>query len=588
MKEWLESARRAAADAVKHHGKFALAIAAPLLVVFGPALYRHMVNSANPLRFNEDVRQQIFPFFSSYDSELFQNDYLADYYRACIPIGYKALYGLGGYIVDPSTISKVLFYVLVVVVAAALAAAARPLAGYAGALFASALVFSNPLFYDRMVGGLPRSFGYPLAALAAALLVHGRVRALAVLVCVGAAFYPAGAMPAGIALALLLFVLPAEDRGEARDWSFARRARTVAFAGVMSALILLPTVIASRSYGHTLHGAADMAAYPEMGPGGRYVEFDRAPFWSFPEDATRYTRLLFVPLGKPFAGAMAKWATSKNPILRDTHGQILEELLVALLVAGCLVLAVKRSEARRLFLVVAAAWTGHLVARHLAPFLYLPQRYAVYPVPVLVTVLLPACAIALTSGLASTNPRKETLRKVLAVLVVAVAVFLPFQGFSDGNKGLSNAPKEAALLEFLGTLPKDSMIAGWPVDLDGVPYVSRRKVLLTFETHQAFHKNFADEMRRRMRRIIEAYYAVDLAPIVRLRDELKVTHFVVRRAYLTSAAKYFKPFTEWSTKAFAQGATRGFELQRQIAAAQVYSDSRFVVLDLKRLRSGAP
>jgi hypothetical protein len=584
MKPSLEALRQATISGLGRHAKFALAVAAPLLVVFGRALYQHVRNSADPMRFNQDVRQQIYPFFASYDSPQFANDYIAEYYRDCIPLGFRALYGLGGYLVDPSTIAKIVPYVLLAIVIGAVAAAARSFAGYAGALFAGSLVLANNAFFDRIVGGLPRSFGYPLAACAVALLVHGKVRALGVLVCIGAAFYPAGAMPGGIALALLLFVLPARDRGEAADWSLARRTRTLLAVGGLSALILLPTVIASRSYGRILKGQ-DVTAYPEMGPGGRYVDFDRMPFLSFPDDAVRAAKYMFGAAGQPFVPAAAAWTKSKDNTFRDNGGQFLMEVITALLAAGCLVLVIDRSDARRLLIFVAAAWSGHVIARLIAPNFYLPQRYAVYPVPVLLTVLLPACAVALASGVKLASERRAVWVRSLAVAAVALFVLIPFGGFGDGIKGLDLEvrAKDKPLYAFLARLPQDSLIAGWPEDLNNVPYVSRRRPLITFEVHQAFHQDFTDEMRRRMRMTIDAYYAADAAPLVRLRDELKVTHFVVRREHLLKPARYFKPFGEWSEKAFKKTASQGFELARRITAGPVYADATYVVLDLKKL-----
>jgi hypothetical protein len=585
MKLSMETLRQAVLTGLRRHAKFALAVAAPLLVVFGRALYQHVQSSADPMRFNQDVRQQIYPFFASYDSPQFANDYIAEYYRDCIPLGFRALYGLGGYLVDPSTIAKIVPYVLLVIVIAAVAAAARSFAGYAGALFAGSLILSNNAFFDRIVGGLPRSFGYPLAACAVALLVHGRVRALGALVCIGAAFYPAGAMPGGIALALLLFVLPARDRGEAADWSFARRARTLLVVGALSALILLPTVLASRSYGRILKGP-DITAYPEMGPGGRYADFDRMPFLSFPDDAVRAAKYMFGPAGQPFSTAAFGWTRAKGDTMRDTGGQLLLELITALLAAGCFVMVVDRSDARRLLMFIVAAWSGHLIARFVAPNFYLPQRYAVYPVPILLTVLLPACAVALASGVKLASERQAAVGRSVAVAAMALLVLVPFGGFGDGSKGLDLVvrDRDKPLYAFLAKLPKESLIGGWPEDLNNVPYVSRRRPVITYEVHQAFHKDFTDEMRRRMRLTIDALYAPDLGPIVRLRDELKVTHLVVRRDHLVRPARYFKPFTEWSEKAFKKSVARGFELARQITAGHVYADATYVVLDLKKLK----
>src|SRR5262249_31441857 len=156
---------------------------------------------------------------------------------------------------DPATLSKVVPYVLLLVVLVGVAVAARRLAGFVGAFVATSLVLATDLFLGRMVGGLPRAFAFPLLAVTAAALVLGRVRALAVVIGVGAAFYPVAAVPAGLALVLVLFVLPARDRGEAAEWTFGRRMKLVAGAALFSALLFVPTMVGSHGYGRTLRPA---------------------------------------------------------------------------------------------------------------------------------------------------------------------------------------------------------------------------------------------------------------------------------------------------------------------------------------------
>jgi hypothetical protein len=133
-------------------------------------------------------------------------------------------------------------------------------------------------------------------------------------------------------------------------------------------------------------------------------------------------------------------------------------------------------------------------------------------------------------------------------------------------------------------LPKDVLIAGWPTDLDNVPYVSRRQAFVTQELNGAFQKGYADEMRRRMHALIEAYFATDPSALERLRDDFGVTHLIFSKTSLRrSRQNISKPFSEWIQKAFSDGKSKGFEIPRQIDAAKVFSDGPLIVLDLRRL-----
>ncbi len=566
---------------LSRHGAFVLALVVLLGLGFGASLRQHVARSAEPLVFNDDARQQIFPFFPYHEAGLFPDDYAAAYYRACLPLGYRALYTIGALFADPATISKVVPYVLLAVVVVSVAIAARRLAGFFGALLATSLVLSSDLFLGRMAGGLPRAFAFPLLAAAAAALVCGRARILAAIVCVGAAFYPAGAMPAGIALALVLFVLPRRHRGDAVSWHFGRRARVVLGAGVVSALILMPTLLAARGYGTTLR-PADVTMYPEIGPGGRYGPGDRAPFASFPDSAVEQVRAVLKPAGQAWAPTVQEWAKRGGGRGAASNGDTVLAILGGVLLLGGLLLAVRDPGGRRLLALGAAAWLGHLVARPVAPYFYLPQRYAAYPVPILFVVLLPAAAAAI--GGVFSRRRAASVPAVIAVVALAAVVVLPFGGRGSATSGLGiDAQPQRRLFDFLHTLPKDALIAGWPSDLDSVPYVSRRQAFVTYELHQAFHQGYADEMRRRMRALVDAYFASDPAPLLRLRDEFKVTHLVFQQSRLSRPPSYFKPFDTWTRKAFGPGAAKGFELPRRVNEAKVFADGPYIVLDLRKL-----
>ena len=143
---------------------------------------------------------------------------------------------------------------------------------------------------------------------------------------------------------------------------------------------------------------------------------------------------------------------------------------------------------------------------------------------------------------------------------------------------------------FIATLPADSIVAGWPGPteaIDNVPYVSARTAFLTFENHETYHRGYADLMRKRMRVLIDAYYATEVGPLIRLRDEFGVTHLIVNPNHMKDEpAVYMRPFGAWAGEAFARGRKKGFEVLRQLEPAGVYDDGNHWVLDLSALRSG--
>src|SRR6185503_8910003 len=139
-------------------------------------------------------------------------------------------------------------------------------------------------------------------------------------------------------------------------------------------------------------------------------------------------------------------------------------------------------------------------------------------------------------------------------------------------------------------LPPGALLAGWPAlvgtgaVVENVPYLTARRALLTAETHVVFHEAYALEMRRRMRALIDAYFATDAAPLHALRARFHVTHLVIDRGHYAVAPTYFRPFDAWIAQAFAAGRAAGFEAPRRITEAGVLDDGTRVVLDLSRLR----
>jgi hypothetical protein len=569
---------------IVRNGAFAAALVVPLALAYGAALGAHMKRSSNPFIFNDDVQQQIFPFFRFHEAGLFPHDYFGLYYLACfLPPGYSVFYRLAATVGDPACISKVLPYFLLALTVVAVALAARRLAGYMGALLAAALVLSQAIFLEHMAGGLPRAFAFPAVALAATALVYGRPLLLAGIVCASAGFYPVAAMLGAIALMLWLFVLPPSDRGEVAEWTLGRRVQLVIVTASISALILLPMVVGARAYGRML-GPRDVASYPELGTGGRYTEERMVLlFETFPDTVVQVAREFFKPVGKPWSQNVRDWANNSDGTGANSNGDvILKVVAVALLVGGVLV-AARSSAGRRLWLLGAAVWLGYHAARSLAPYFFLPDRYVVYSVPILLVLFIPAAGAAIGAELSG---RLAALGGPIGVMVMAGMVLLPFGGRGSTDAGLNvNAESHRRLYDFLGGLPKDVLIAGWPTDVDNVPYLSRRQAFVSFELHQTLHQGYADEMRRRMRVLIDAYFATDQRALLRLRDEFGVTHLIFQQSRLEEPPTYFRPFSVWARKAFNEGVGSGFEIPRQIDAAMVFSDGPLVVLDLRRLNT---
>ncbi len=241
---------------------------------------------------------------------------------------------------------------------------------------------------------------------------------------------------------------------------------------------------------------------------------------------------------------------------------------------------------RRLAAMTGAAAVAYGLSRAATPILFVPERHVAYAVPVLALLWVAAAASEfpwLPLGGAEDGADRKRWGGWVALGVLAAGVF-----------GLGGVPKPtlgtvalqgAGLYEYLGTLPEDSFVAGWPNWMSPVPYASGRPVLVSHETHLPYHKGYAEEMRERMRRLTAAYFATNAAPLAELRERYGVTHLVVDGEHFEGRRPvYFKPFDAETMAAMEAGKSVGYEAARQRGRAATYDDGSRFVLDLRRVR----
>jgi hypothetical protein len=272
--------------------------------------------------------------------------------------------------------------------------------------------------------------------------------------------------------------------------------------------------------------------------------------------------------------------------------------LPALPVGALLWLAWRRPAGRRLLALGAGALVAHAAARLLAPHLFLPDRYVTYSVPVLVALALPAAARAAgtLAARAFTGARPAAGRGagdqergiargawVGAALGAGLLALAGGRVSADAGWGVHVSPSDG-IYRAVAALPVDAVVAGWPAGpIDSIPYLARRRVLLAFETHQAFHRAYAEEMRRRAGALFAAYFAATWAPVLRLRDEFGVTHLLLDRRHLSGPAPpgYFAPFDAWIAADWARGRREGFVLARAPRDAIRFTEGTLTLLDLR-------
>jgi hypothetical protein len=356
-----------------------------------------------------------------------------------------------------------------------------------------------------------------------------------------------------------------------------------ATAVVMIALQLAPA-LASRSWGD-LVGPDRFAEYPEAGRRGRYGSALARPWPEFLVSVPDAAERALEARGAPFVPSARVWLDRPSPDGTPRRSTWVAGLL-AFTLLGWLGLSARDAGARRLLALPLALVLAHEAARLLDPAFYLPIRYVGYAIPTLVWVLVPAAAAGWVALLPD-GARRARLRTV-AVLVAGAAVVAALGGEVKSGAGVErDARRFEALLEAVGDTPRDALIAGWPNGpIQDVPLAARRVAFITWESHQAFHTGYLDAMRVRMRALIDAYFAADPEPLVRLRDAHGVTHLIVEPRHLDEHPPgYFSPFHTDIREARSRARGRSW-LLRRIEAGRGKSYGRYVLLPLADIEDG--
>ncbi|MBZ0110994.1 MAG: hypothetical protein K8J08_00900 [Thermoanaerobaculia bacterium] len=546
-----------------------LLVLGSLGMAFGPALGRSLQHAANPLHINDDARQQVWPFLRDFCPGYLVEDYTTDYYLAWFPLGARAAYHTVARAIDPRIFTKVIPYLVFLVVAGFAGRSAYHLGGIGATWGSWAILLSGSALFDRLIGGLPRGFGPMVASMTIYGLVAGRPGVLVAAGLIGAALYPPSAVAAGISLACYLLLLPKSLRGRSAEWSLRRRLTWVAVAGLTMVALVAPVALRTSEFGRFL-SLGDAVEYPEAGPGGRYVVSDRADY----------------PLGSALRDVLTRsiegdpdeaWFTGASERFADAGPFVLGALILLTLIAALAVPDARRA-VLRVAMLVPISLGGYLVAAWLTPFLYLPQRHLVYVLPVFCAVIIPGGAALAVSRLAG-----RPYRWLGAVAVTCLLVGL-WGSRGPAETGYSLQVPDLALYRVLDQLPPDSLIAGWPGGLtDFVPYVSGLPVLVSFETHQAFHSEYVEVMRHRMQALIDVHFASDLQPAAVLRDEFGVSHLLIDTRRIGTVPRSMEPFTTEIARRSEGWQGPPEDLVLALARAAIWEEAPYALIDLDRL-----
>ena len=542
-------------------------IALGLFIAYlAPFYVLHIQSIASQWVFNDDERQWVWPMLHYVDLELFHNDYLFNYAMAETPIGYKAIYWLGSLLIDPNWLSKILSYALLIITVTFASLSAARLAGPVAGLAAVALLLVGNFWLDAVAGGLPRSFNPAFSAVTMYLLIVNRPWLIAIMTPIAASIYPPVSIVMGIALTLL-FLFPTKIGGPSKSWSIERRILLLVSSGIVTLALLSFTVAERAQFGELIDATnpSDVAAYPErLGRHGVLMGTrSRSADWA---------SVLAMPLDDTSRAVSGEWH------LISAYSGI-GKLLIIVVFAVCVAINwqnAKELKFARLLVLPIAAIVASLLATVLYPKLFYPSRYLM-AVPLFFLLTLPA-AFSLSAGKFHISKSRTAVGTLMFLLVFGWKGPEPATGFWIHRDDAS----VQLLYNYIKTLPKDVLIAGWET-VDDVPLLSRRSVLISEEMYNVTRVKYALEMRKRTIALIEGYFAIEPMPLLRLHDDFGVTHIIADRRHfrMGNGPRYFVPFNKWIEDTKVRTADQTKQVERLIESSYARKLTRNVsIIDL--------
>jgi hypothetical protein len=527
----------------------------------------------------DDARTAIFPFHRYEPGAPLANDPIATEMLEYQPYGYRLLFRVFVPFVGVLAAAKIVQALLFVIIAAAglvLASSAR--AGLGAGILLVFFFFHDQYVQNRILGGLPRGFGFPLATLWIAGAISERPNARRASALIAALTYPTA----------LAMVLAAEGLHVVRrlgfpSWHTAwRRLRHYLYLLAACGALLAPAVFVGMSQGGPIHTLEQAKREPAF-QGRLHV-------------------LPFGDPGKEFGTVVSevyghyREGESPFPAIKAEFDDYEHELGVAMLAVFLLLpllgWTLGTGAVTRFFV---ANLVLYAMSRFFAFRLYSPERY--YSVGMRAVVLaLAASAMGLVAPGLPTAWRK-IVRNLTSGLVLAFVWICIGNGVRDPAMGATiDYRKEAPLWDFIRKLPPETRVASHIMDGDTIPLFTARATNGTSETLQPWLTLSWQRQKNRAEDTLRAMYATDPREIAEFARKYRVSHLLVNRSRyhddFRQRARSFEPFSSFTSNLLSGKRVESLVLASVPPSAVVFRYRNWQLVDVAKLaaawRAGAP
>ncbi len=176
--------------------------------------------------------------------------------------------------------------------------------------------------------------------------------------------------------------------------------------------------------------------------------------------------------------------------------------------------------------------------------LHMPVRYVHFSIPLVLMVIF-------ANGMYFLSEKKKTKPFFAVMLLLLIIFYIP-----KVNPVLMHC-EDADIYEYIKTLPKESLIAGHPNDMDCIALYGQRKPFIMSELNQPFYTDYYKIIKQRNYDFFSAYYSSSKNAVKEFCNKNEITHLVVNKwhfdqEFLTRDRIYLEPFN-----AFIKNITKG-------------------------------
>lgn len=450
---------------------------------------------------NDDMRNQIYWMARLVEPNLFPNDLIASYFtqpKLVSPI-LEALYRLSSNYVDPLLISQILPFFLVVISTFFLFKVSELSFGYKYAFWVCYGFNLMIWMMNDLSGGLPRAFFYPLFFLFLWMLIKRNWIGLIVSFVLQTMIYPISFFLSTIVLLIEIF----------SDKLTQIKTGKVKLIASISGLIIGGSILCVRYlYKQPANGFGSLINSSEALQMKEFYADGRVNVFLIP-----YT-LINNGLGSQFFLENQEFII--NWIVRITIFSILI-VLAYWFYKKFLIQTGPLKIPRYIWSSTIAATIITIFALFNLFYLYIPQRYLGYIIPLLLVFIISSYIHHIELAF----PKHPYLIVLLAsIAFISTCVF-----WDDDLIHLSK--KQSNLYSFLHKVPHDALIAA-PIDLSSdIPAFAYRSVLISSEANIPFHKIYYTQIQARVHDWLEAYEAKDTQTIISFINKYGIDYIVL-------------------------------------------------------------